>query len=322
MGGCSIRVCNDCSLETILNPTTTFNSLVFQDTLAHNMRLALLLPLLPILAVSAAPTSIQGATDIDLQEDDAIVLLNDGGMLLMKQHEVDQFAASLAIDPLFDGVIPENPFLNSTDLMDMDNSDDSGNSGNSDNSDNSDDSDNSDGLNSSNGTLAKRGGWGNVELVVPGKKLTFLDWDVAMSPVVDAHAGEVSIAITDGKMIADSITGGGGATLNLIPDFLSLNGNVNKGKTTTSSVSGTLTFKVPKGYVGAVVSRPLTHREYGWVWRGRPGFGHAEYWQSDTHEDSTFHIGRGTLKWVKGVITVCLGHKYPLPRCHGKGSMW
>ncbi|PYH78184.1 hypothetical protein BO82DRAFT_357618 [Aspergillus uvarum CBS 121591] len=173
--------------------------------------------------------------------------------------------------------------------------------------------------NTSPSNHTKRGS--NTELIIPLPDLDFLGWDVAMSTIVHANQAAATVAIQAGQSIANSITTGMSADFTLVKDFLSASTSISYQETTTSTVTGTVTMTIPANKWGAIVSNPLTHRKRGYVFTGQPGGGQFEYYQADSFNDASFNLEGGTLSWVKGVVTTCLGETYPLARCVGDGSL-
>ncbi|PWY90014.1 hypothetical protein BO70DRAFT_426411 [Aspergillus heteromorphus CBS 117.55] len=170
-----------------------------------------------------------------------------------------------------------------------------------------------------NTTHAKRGS--STTLIVPLSDLDFLGWDVSMSTVVHANEAAATVAIAAGQMIANSVTTGTSADFTLVKDFLSVSTSTSYQDTTTSTLTGTVTMTIPENRWGAIVSNPLTHRKRGYVFTGEPGSGTFSYYQADSFDDATFSYSGGSLAWVKGVVTTCLGDTYPLPKCEGDGTI-
>ncbi|PYI07082.1 hypothetical protein BO78DRAFT_103787 [Aspergillus sclerotiicarbonarius CBS 121057] len=166
----------------------------------------------------------------------------------------------------------------------------------------------------------KRGS-GSVQLIIELPDSDFLGWDIAMSTVTHANQADATIAIASGQMIADAIAIGESADITLVKDFLSASYSLTYTHTTTSTLTGTVTMTIPANKWGAIVSNPLTHRKAGYVFTGEPGSGQFEYYQADSFDSASYSYNSGTLSWVKGVVTTCLGDGYPLPRCEGSGSL-
>ncbi|KAF2174729.1 hypothetical protein K469DRAFT_743579 [Zopfia rhizophila CBS 207.26] len=146
----------------------------------------------------------------------------------------------------------------------------------------------------------------------------FLGWDVPMSRVVYASTADVTITAVEGYSIGNSITVSTSSELTLVKDFLSMSMGIDYSQSWQSSYSTETTFTVPKGKYGVVVSNPWTHRKSGTVFKGRIG---SEGELTTYHADSFSSKSYGELSWVDGVITVCVGDTYPLPRCLGEGTM-
>lgn len=257
------------------------------------------LPVFALALVSAAaPLSTDQLSNIELQFDDAIVVLSDGETHVMKQNEVEastaefnNLAAEDWISAPKDG--PTLVGLNTT-VEDP---------------------------NATKSTeLSRRAGAGNAQLVVPLPNLDFINWDVAMSPIIQAKDNPASLALSAGQYVANGFTAGGSASLKLVPDFLDMEGHYDRTKTTTATLTGTITFVIPKGKYGIIVSQPRTLRVRGYTWSGRPGGSSADYWQFDFYNDKSYSLNGGTLKWVEGIITTCTSTTYPIKFCKGNGS--
>ncbi|KAF2190388.1 hypothetical protein K469DRAFT_656669 [Zopfia rhizophila CBS 207.26] len=168
---------------------------------------------------------------------------------------------------------------------------------------------------SSSAPLSKRG---SETVILPNADLDFLGWDVPMSRVVYASTADVTVTSTEGYSISDSITVSQNADLTLVKDFLSVSMGISYSQSWQSSYSTATTFTVPKGKYGVVVSNAWTHRKSGNVWKGTIGSdGSLDYYQADSFTSKSYE----DLAWVDGVITVCVGDTYPLPRCLGEGTM-
>lgn len=217
-----------------------------------------------VLTVHAAPTAPATANntvgDINIGPDEALVILNDGESIVMPQSELEAFLGQfgVAMEPLD---ASDQELLNSADSADA--LDSIGIT-------------NSTGL-LARGTLDPRRDRGNQNLVIPLPDQEFLDWDMAMSTVLYANQRDATIALAGGQMVADAIMGGGGFTLTLVPDFLTLTGSGSYTKTTTAVVTGTVTFTIPANKHGVIVSRPWVKRKRGVVWSGRPERSRSEY---------------------------------------------
>lgn len=75
---------------------------------------------------------------------------------------------------------------------------------------------------------------------------------------------------------------------------------------------------VPEGLYGAFVTNAWTNRATGNIWEGSiGGEGTLTRYQADSFENRTY----GDMSWVNGVVKLCKGETYPLPRCIGEGTL-
>ena len=145
----------------------------------------------------------------------------------------------------------------------------------------------------------------------------FLNWDVAISPVVSSLGGETaSVAVTDGYMIANSLTVTEGVNCTPVKDILQLTYSISYAETWTTQQSQTLTFTVPDNMYGVIVSQPYVHRIQGNVLSGCTDNPSNTTFMSDTYTSQSY----GDLNWVKGVIRLCSSETYPIPYCIGDGN--
>ncbi|KAL6411906.1 hypothetical protein AUP68_04285 [Ilyonectria robusta] len=103
----------------------------------------------------------------------------------------------------------------------------------------------------------------------------FLNWDVAISPVVSSVGG-----------------------------------------TWTTSQTQTLTFTVPDGKHGVIVSEPYVRRVQGFMLEGCSDDWKKTSFMSDTYSSQSY----GDMQWVRGVIRLCSSDTYPIPYCVGTGQ--
>lgn len=165
--------------------------------------------------------------------------------------------------------------------------------------------------------LAKREDCYNQALVTD-KTESFVDWDVQMSPVVCA-VGPMTISVTDGYSVSNSVSVSAGMDLKLIADKLgsSLGINFQRSWTTTASVAvgGT----VPDGNCGVMIWKPMTTRRYGSVYEGCVGaLKKTGTFVADDHGTGSYN-GVG---WIAGARSLCTkkGTNPPLSRCQGDGN--
>ncbi|KAL0938211.1 uncharacterized protein CTRU02_207942 [Colletotrichum truncatum] len=154
----------------------------------------------------------------------------------------------------------------------------------------------------------------NVEYEITSQA-NFLDWDVQISPVIGAQQAPVTIAVARGYQVANSITIG--ETAGISAEGLSVSLKIDYQTTWTTSDTTTITYTVPTGQYGVIVSQPYVHRMYGTAYSscGTNG-GTTENWMSTTHSSQTY----GSMNWVTGVFRLCASKRYPIPYCNGRGS--
>ncbi|KAH8794352.1 hypothetical protein F5882DRAFT_288984 [Hyaloscypha sp. PMI_1271] len=147
---------------------------------------------------------------------------------------------------------------------------------------------------------------------------TFLNWDILMSRVVKANTDGTIVSVTEGFSISNSISVSASATLSLVENFLSTTFSISYTETWDSSYAAAYTFSVPTGKYGAVVSNPSTTRHSGYVDIGCIAEGATRVaFQADSYTSMSYD----SLAWVDGVIQLCTGDTFPLPRCTGSGTL-
>lgn len=147
---------------------------------------------------------------------------------------------------------------------------------------------------------------------------TFLNWDVAMSPVVLAPPdGTASVNIDKGHYIGEKLSVSVGAGVDIVKKFLHSVFSINYDKSWMTDSSIKYSFKIPPGKFGAVVSNPLTTRHSGWVDVGCVGNTERIKFSGDSYQSMVFM----QMAWVEGVIGLCIGDTFPLKRCLGNGTL-
>lgn len=148
---------------------------------------------------------------------------------------------------------------------------------------------------------------------------TFVNWDVAMSPVVGAQGGATTVGVTEGYSVANELSIQLGGTMKMIAKAILKSAQaykeINSDTTWTSTQTSTLTFQIPEGQYGLVVSQPLVRRIQGNILSGC-----TDAWANETFTlDSYTPVSYGALSWVQGVIRICNSTAYPVPYCIGAG---
>lgn len=150
------------------------------------------------------------------------------------------------------------------------------------------------------------------------KMENFVDWDVQISPVVCA-VGAMTVAVTEGWSIANSVGVSAGISQTLVKDLLSVSLGINYSKTWTTTTSIAVTGNVPDGQCGAMIWKPLTTRRYGTVLKGCVGdMQPVGTFIADDRGSSNF----GGIEWAAGARSMCIkpGSNPPLSRCQGDGN--
>ncbi|RYO76380.1 hypothetical protein DL766_008221 [Monosporascus sp. MC13-8B] len=145
---------------------------------------------------------------------------------------------------------------------------------------------------------------------------TFLNWDVAVSPVVSAAGGTTSVSLTKGHSISNSLSVGVGASLGIVESILSLSFSVDYSQSWTTQSTQSFTFAVPAGQFGVVVTQAKTRRRTGNYLSGCTDNWKKTSFVSDTYTSQSY----GNMEWVQGVIRLCNSTTYPVPYCIGTGS--
>ncbi|OHF04128.1 hypothetical protein CORC01_00467 [Colletotrichum orchidophilum] len=163
--------------------------------------------------------------------------------------------------------------------------------------------------------LARRGCEESTEVQVLSDE-QFLNWDVAVSPVVSAAGNDVAVSIDSGYSLSNSVSVTAGAKYTLVKDILDISLSVSYSQTWTTTQSQNLRFTVPDGQYGLVVSQPNVRRVIGNVFSGCTDSPTVTGFTSDSYSDQSY----GNLAWVKGVIRLCNSTSYPVPYCIGQGE--
>ncbi|KAF5247139.1 hypothetical protein FAUST_991 [Fusarium austroamericanum] len=144
----------------------------------------------------------------------------------------------------------------------------------------------------------------------------FVNWDVAMSPVISSLGGsKATVSVTNGYTITNSLKVGASFSIPLIKDILTTSLSIDYTETWSSSQTQSLSFTVPEGHHGIIVSQPYVRRIEGNVIDGCTGDA-KEGFVSDSYESQAY----GNLQWVKGIIRLCSSETYPIPYCNGEGE--
>lgn len=144
---------------------------------------------------------------------------------------------------------------------------------------------------------------------------TFVNWDVALSPVVSASGGGVTVSVESGYQISNTLSVGTSVSAGMEGVF-STTLSVDYSQSWTSSQSSSLVYTVPDGQFGVVVSQPKTRRVTGTVLSGCTDSPTSSSFTSDSYTTQQY----GSMSWVTGVIRLCNSTEYPIPYCIGTGT--
>ncbi|KAF4989466.1 hypothetical protein FDECE_14706 [Fusarium decemcellulare] len=143
----------------------------------------------------------------------------------------------------------------------------------------------------------------------------FLNWDVAISPVISSTGGKATVSVSSGYSISNSVSVGGSYGVS-IESILSLSLTVDYTESWSSSQEQSLTFEVPDGQHGVIVSQPYVRRVEGNILSGCTDSPDKEGFVSDSYSSRSY----GNLNWVDGLIRLCNSTTYPIPYCNGDGA--
>jgi hypothetical protein len=111
-------------------------------------------------------------------------------------------------------------------------------------------------FNSSSPLEARQASCERTTSYVLDKTERFVNWDVQMSPVVLGTAEGITVAVSSGYSVANSISASAGIDVTLIKDYLSGSVGVDYTTTWTTTTSNTYTTVIKNGDAGVWVSLP------------------------------------------------------------------
>ncbi|KAK2053130.1 hypothetical protein LY76DRAFT_525255 [Colletotrichum caudatum] len=142
---------------------------------------------------------------------------------------------------------------------------------------------------------------------------SFLDSDVAMSPLVSSAGGDAIVSIEDGFQLSENLKFKGQIEFGRKGVSISLDKKFDRTWTTTQT--NLVRFTLPPNKYGLVVSQPYVRRVQGLVLSGCTDSPTKTPFVADSYDSQAF----GSLSWVKGVIRMCSSETYPVPYCNGDG---
>ncbi|TQN66220.1 hypothetical protein CSHISOI_09280, partial [Colletotrichum shisoi] len=162
--------------------------------------------------------------------------------------------------------------------------------------------------------LARRDCEKSTEIQVTSDE-SFLDWDVAISPVASSRGNSAAtIGVSAGVELGNSLAIGSEITIGI--DAVSVSLGVGLDVSWSTSLEASLEYEVPDGLYGVIVSQPYVRRVAGDVLDGCTDFPRRTPFVADAYESQNY----GALAWVKGVIRLCSSETYPIPYCIGQGA--
>ncbi|KAK7421435.1 hypothetical protein QQX98_002133 [Neonectria punicea] len=144
----------------------------------------------------------------------------------------------------------------------------------------------------------------------------FLNWDIAISPVISSVGGKGTVTVSSGYEISNSVSVGTSFSISAAEQILGLSLSVEVSESWSTSQEQSLTFEVPDGHHGVIVSQPYVRRVQGNILDGCTDSWEKTSYTCDSYESQAY----GNLNWVKGLIRLCSSKTYPIPYCIGEGS--
>ncbi|GJC97940.1 hypothetical protein ColKHC_06766 [Colletotrichum higginsianum] len=162
--------------------------------------------------------------------------------------------------------------------------------------------------------LARRGCERSTEIQVTSDE-SFLNWDVAISPVASSRGNTAAtIGVSAGFELGNSLAIGSEITIG--NDVIGVSLGMDLDVSWSTSLETSLEYEVPDGLFGVIVSQPYVRRVAGNVLAGCTDSPFRTPFVADAYESQNY----GGLSWVKGVIRLCSSETYPIPYCIGQGT--
>ncbi|KAK1982982.1 hypothetical protein LZ30DRAFT_589401 [Colletotrichum cereale] len=145
---------------------------------------------------------------------------------------------------------------------------------------------------------------------------TFIDWDVAISPLVSSAGQTMAyVSISEGYKLTDHVRIGGRITLGG-PKVIRVSLRKKLDMSWSTTQTNRFRYGLPPNMYGIVVSQPYVRRIQGNLLSGCPDSPASTPFEANTYESQSY----GNLAWVKGVIRLCSNETYPIPYCIGEGQ--
>lgn len=145
-----------------------------------------------------------------------------------------------------------------------------------------------------------------------------LGWDIPLSPVAGSIGGDATIAVTAGHSISNTLSIGSSISTSFAEGILGMSMSIDYSQTWSTENSQSLSFAVPTGKYGVIISQPSIRRIQGAVYNGCTDGPERKRtpFTSDSYENQNY----GSMLWIKGVLRLCSSDQYPIPFCNGQGS--
>ncbi|KAK2053103.1 hypothetical protein LY76DRAFT_668618 [Colletotrichum caudatum] len=145
---------------------------------------------------------------------------------------------------------------------------------------------------------------------------TFVDWDVPMSPVVQAVGdNKAVVSIAPGYSVSNSLKIRARLRVRLEGIIHRIGRDMAWGTTWTTTEENTYRYTMTGGLYGIIVSQPYVRRVEGVLLSGCTDSPDVDPFEYDSYSNHTY----GHLQWVTGVIRLCVNETYPIPFCVGQG---
>lgn len=167
--------------------------------------------------------------------------------------------------------------------------------------------------------LESRASCSNTFSIVTDKTQTFVDWDLQMSSVACAHFGDLTVTVSSGHSVSNTVGGSAGIDLSFIKSRLSSEFSINYSRTWTTTQTTTDSHVVHDGFCGVMIYKPIVTRRSGRQFRGCVGnIQQVGTWYADSHRSASYN----GLSWVEGAVSYCEKRQEnpPLSRCEGGGN--
>lgn len=146
------------------------------------------------------------------------------------------------------------------------------------------------------------------------------DWDVPLSPVIGNRGhSRTSVSVTQGYSLYTEIvieTDTEGLLKPVADQFLMHVKGIDSDLNWRTSQDLSITFEVPPGQYGVIISQPFVRRIEGKILTGCTDAPQVHPFWTNSFTSKSY----GDLAWVDGIIRMCNSSSYPVPYCNGWGE--